>query len=156
MPLNHASTLVAFVMTEPKSVEMSESSTTRTIRITRIYTEQGASHIEELELETTLAGPAPPPPQMYLSAGFPAGQVQLLLQPPGWEAGWHPAPKRLLFCILAGEFGVEVSKGMRRQFKAGEMILVEDRSGEGHRGWVVGNAHLLTAVVQLSDDALVK
>jgi len=135
---------------------MTESNTPRNIRITRVYAEHGKSHFEELELETKLTGPAPPPPQLRLSASFPSEQVQLLVQPPGWEAGWHPAPKRLLFCILAGEFGVEVSNGKRRQFKAGEIVLVEDRSGQGHRGWVVGDADLLTAVVQLSDSALVK
>jgi hypothetical protein len=135
---------------------MSASNKTKTIRITRIYAERGQSHFEDVELETKLAGGAPPAPPLKMSAGFPSEQCQFLLQPPGWEAGWHSAPKRLLFCILTGEFGVEVANGERRQFKAGEMILVEDRSGQGHRGWVVGDAELLTAVVQLADNALVK
>jgi len=135
---------------------MNESNKLQTIKVTRIYAEQGKSHFEELEIETKLAGPAPPPPQMNLSAWFPAEQIQLMLQPPGWAGGWHCAPKRFMFCILAGEFGVEVSNGKRRQFGAGELVLVEDRSGEGHRGWVVGNLELVTAVVQLSDNALVK
>jgi hypothetical protein len=135
---------------------MSEINKTKTIKITRIHAEQGKSHFEALELGTTLAGFAPPAPPINLSAWFPAEQVQLMVQPPGWEAGWHPAPKRFLFCILAGEFGVEVSNGERRQFGAGEVVLVEDRSGQGHRGWVASNAQLLTAVVQLPDNALVK
>jgi mannose-6-phosphate isomerase-like protein (cupin superfamily) len=134
---------------------MNESNKTRTIKIIRLYAEQGKSFFGELEIEAKSAGSAPPPPQMNLSAWFPTEQVQLMLQPPGWAAGWHYAPKRFLFCILAGEFGVEVSNG-QRQFRAGELVLVEDRSGQGHRGWVVGNADLLTAVVQLSDNALVK
>ena len=135
---------------------MDQSSKTKTIKITRIYAEQGKSHFEAVEIETTLAGFAPPAPPMSLSAWFPGEQVQLMSQPPGWAGGWHPAPKRFLFCILAGEFGVEVSNDERRQFGAGELVLVEDRSGQGHRGWVVGNADLLTAVVQLPDTALVK
>jgi hypothetical protein len=135
---------------------MNRSNKTNTIEITRIYAEQGKSHFGELELETKLVDSAPHAPQTNLSAWFPAEQFQLMSQPPGWAGGWHYAPKRFLFCILAGEFGVEVSNGQRRQFGAGERVLVEDRTGQGHRGWVVGNADLLTAVVQLSDNALVK
>ena len=134
---------------------MNESNKTKTIKITRIYTEQEKSFFGDLEIETTLADFPPPAPPMNLSAWFSAAQCQLMLQPPGWVAGWHYAPKRLLFCILAGEFGVAVSNG-QRQFRAGELILVEDTSGQGHRGWVVGNVDLLTAVVQLADSTLVK
>jgi hypothetical protein len=77
-------------------------------------------------------------------------------QPPGWVGEWHHPPNRFLFCVLAGEFGVEVSSGERPQFPAGELVLAEDKPGQGHRSWVVGNTNLVTAVVQLSDNALVK
>jgi len=135
---------------------MEKSGKTKTIKITRIYAEQGKSLFGELEVETKLADIAPPAPQMDLSAWFPAAQCQLMLQPPGWVGEWHYAPKRFLFCVLAGEFGAEVSSGERRQFPTGELVLVEDKPGQGHRSWVVGNVDLLTAVIQLTDDAQVK
>ena len=68
----------------------------------------------------------------------------------------HPAPKRLLFLVLAGEAGIEVSNGERRQFTAGAHFLCEDYPGQGHRSWVVGNADLLMAIVQLPDNVSVK
>jgi len=129
---------------------------TKTIRITRIYAEQGKSLFGELEIETKLADLAPPAPPLGLSAWFPAAQFQLMSQPPGWVGEWHYPPKRFLFCVLAGEFGVEVSSGERRQFSVGELLLVEDKPGQGHRSWVVGNTNLVTAVIQLADNALLK
>jgi hypothetical protein len=128
----------------------------KTIKITRVYAEQGKSLFGELEIETKLGDLAPPAPQMGISAWFPAAQCQLTLQSPGWVGEWHYAPKRFLFCVLAGEFGVEVSSGERRQFSTGELVLVEDKPGQGHRSWVVGNTDLATAVIQLADDALLK
>ena len=133
-----------------------DDSKAKTIKITRVYAEQGKSLFGELEIETKLGDLAPPAPQMGISAWFPAAQCQLTLQSPGWVGEWHYAPKRFLFCVLAGEFGVEVSSGERRQFSIGELVLVEDKPGQGHRSWVVGNTDLATAVVQLADDALLK
>jgi len=49
-----------------------------------------------------------------------------------------------------------VSSGERRQFPAGELVLVEDKPGQGHRGWVVGDGALRTAVIELADNAQVK
>lgn len=63
---------------------------------------------------------------------------------------------RVLFCILAGGFGVEIGTGERREFPAGTMVLAEDTTGEGHRSWTVGDVGLLTAVIQVPDDALLK
>ena len=133
-----------------------DDSKAKTIKITRVYAEQGKSLFGELEIETKLGDLAPPAPQMGISAWFPAAQCQLTLQSPGWVGEWHYAPKRFLFCVLAGEFGVEVSSGERRQFSTGELVLVEDKPGQGHRSWVVGNTDLATAVIQLADDAPLK
>jgi hypothetical protein len=126
-----------------------DDSKAKTIKITRVYAEQGKSLFGELEIETKLGDLAPPAPQMGISAWFPAAQCQLTLQSPGWVGEWHYAPNRFLF-------GVEVSSGERRQFSTGELVLVEDKPGQGHRSWVVGNTDLATAVIQLADDALLK
>jgi len=57
---------------------------------------------------------------------------------------------------LSGEFGVEVSCGERRRLPAGKLVLVEDKPGQGHRSWVVGDVTLRTAVIELADNAQVK
>jgi hypothetical protein len=44
----------------------------------------------------------------------------------------HPAPARLLWAILAGEWQLTVASGETRSFRAGELILFEDTEGDGH------------------------
>jgi hypothetical protein len=61
-----------------------------------------------------------------------------------------------LFLVLAGEAGIEVSTGERRQFTAGAHFFVDDDPGQGHRSWVVGDADLLMAIVQLKDNVPLK
>jgi len=132
---------------------MSENQEAAAIRLTRIYSDSDKSRFAELELETKSVVRAPAAPPLKASARFASHHVQMMIQSPGWQAGWQPAARRSLLLILAGEFGVEVGNGERRQFRAGDVVLVEDRSGQGHRGWVVGDANLVAAIVQLSDDA---
>jgi quercetin dioxygenase-like cupin family protein len=46
---------------------------------------------------------------------------------------WHVAPCRQYVHFLRGETEIEVSDGEKRVFRAGDMFLVEDTTGKGHR-----------------------
>ncbi len=46
---------------------------------------------------------------------------------------WHPAPRRQYVLFLAGETEIEVSDGEKRIIRAGDVLLVEDTFGKGHR-----------------------
>ncbi len=46
---------------------------------------------------------------------------------------WHTAPRRQYVLFLAGETEIEVSDGEKRILRAGEVLLVEDTFGKGHR-----------------------
>lgn len=46
---------------------------------------------------------------------------------------WHCAPQRQLIVLLDGEIEVEVTSGEKRRFRGGDVILVEDTTGTGHR-----------------------
>jgi hypothetical protein len=58
----------------------------------------------------------------------------MLVAGDSWWAGSepHPAPARLLWAILAGEWKVTVDDGVTRSFTAGELVLFEDTTGDGH------------------------
>ncbi len=45
---------------------------------------------------------------------------------------WHPAPRRQFAIILSGEMEVEIGDGSKRRFKAGDVLLAEDTTGQGH------------------------
>ncbi len=48
-----------------------------------------------------------------------------------WE--FHTAPQRQFIILLDGAIEIETSSGEKKQFNAGEIILVEDTEGKGHR-----------------------
>jgi len=124
-----------------------------TIKMTRIYAENGKSRYGEVELGILTQEFAPPSPPINQSARFPAQNIQYLVEQPGWTGDWHCAPARLLFFVLAGACWQEVSNGERREFKVGDFVLLEDKGSQGHRSGVIGNDALLLAVVQLADTA---
>lgn len=46
---------------------------------------------------------------------------------------WHNAPQRLYIVMIAGEVEIEVSDGEKRIFGPGDVLLMEDTEGKGHR-----------------------
>jgi hypothetical protein len=46
---------------------------------------------------------------------------------------WHTAPQRQYVLFLAGETEIEASDGEKRILKTGDVLLVEDTFGKGHR-----------------------
>ena len=52
---------------------------------------------------------------------------------PTYNYDWHCAPRRQLIVLLDGEIEVEVTSGEKRRFVGGDVILVEDTTGTGHR-----------------------
>ncbi|MEO1652411.1 MAG: hypothetical protein AAFU64_02600, partial [Bacteroidota bacterium] len=48
-----------------------------------------------------------------------------------WD--FHNAPARQWIILLDGHIEIEVSSGEKRNFQGGDVLLVEDTEGEGHR-----------------------
>jgi quercetin dioxygenase-like cupin family protein len=123
-----------------------------TMKYTRVYADaKGESHIEDVEVELNATDFAPPAPPLNLSPLTPAKRVGFLHAPPGWSGDWHPAPKRQMIFYLAGETEGATSDGEVRRFGPGDVVLLEDTTGKGHRSRVVGNQEVIGAVVQLED-----
>lgn len=119
---------------------------------TRIYAdEHGESHIEEVAVELTARDFAPPAPPLYLSSMTPATGVAFVRVPPGWVGDWHPTPRRQYFFFMRGELEGEASDGSRQRYSPGDVVLLEDTTGRGHRSWVIGDDDVLAAVVQVAD-----
>jgi hypothetical protein len=120
------------------------------MKYTRIYSdENGESHIEDIEIGFKSVDFAPPAPPLDLSELSAAKKIGFLRAPAGWTGDWHPAPKKQFTIYLAGEIEGETSDGEIRRFKKGDVTLVEDTTGKGHKSRVIGNTDVLLAVVQL-------
>lgn len=99
------------------------------IKITRVFaTEDGHSHFEEIEVALQDAGEIG-----RLSEAVPARQIIFRENDPSYDYDWHHAPRRQYIALLDGEIEIEVSDGEKRRFTGGDILLVEDTSGRGHR-----------------------
>jgi len=99
------------------------------VKVVRIYADaQGESHFEDLDIELHDAGPIG-----HLSKPIPATSVIFRQNEPGYDYDWHTAPQRQYIVLLDGAIEIEVSDGARRILGGGEILLVEDTTGRGHR-----------------------
>lgn len=64
------------------------------------------------------------------------------------ESDWHCVPQKQLVILLEGEMEVEIGNGTRRLFKAGDVFLCEDTTGQGHK---VRAMNRKTIVVRLAE-----
>ncbi|MCW3089957.1 MAG: hypothetical protein JWP81_1026 [Ferruginibacter sp.] len=97
--------------------------------ITRVYSDSnGDSHFEEIEIPLNEAGSIG-----RLSEVLPANGVVFREVEPSYDWNFHTAPQKQYIILLDGEIEIETSLGDKRIFKAGEVLLVEDVNGKGHK-----------------------
>jgi hypothetical protein len=90
-------------------------------RLVRIYSKpNGDSGVEELEIAPN-AGPIP---VTQMTAGVYGGAAR----PPAW----HLAPRKQFAINMTGDLEVEVTGGARRKIGAGDLVFLEDVTGQGH------------------------
>lgn len=98
-------------------------------KITRIYSdEKGDSHFEEVAVPLRDAGSIG-----FLSELVSAKGVIFREVAPSYDYDFHTAPQRQYIVLLEGEIEIETSLGHKRIFGAGEVLLVEDTTGKGHK-----------------------
>lgn len=97
--------------------------------VTRVYSESnGDSHFEDMPIELKDAGSFG-----RLSDVLPAKGVVFREVEPSYDYDFHTAPQKQYIVLLDGEIEIETSLGDKRTFKVGEVLLVEDLTGKGHR-----------------------
>ena len=107
----------------------------------RLYTgEDGRSHLEELQY--------PPIPVSSVSLN-PDASISFRRSPDGHFIDWHTAPRRQYIFILSGQMELVVGDGTVRRLSAGDALLAEDLTGEGHTTRAVGDR--LSAIVPIAE-----
>jgi hypothetical protein len=97
--------------------------------VTRIYSDNnGDSHFEDVEIELKEAGSVG-----KLSDVIPAKGIIFREVEPSYDWDFHTAPQKQYIILLDGEIEIETSLGEIRRFNAGEILLMEDTSGKGHK-----------------------
>ena len=100
----------------------------RSMRVTRLYTgDDLQSHFEDYEVpldDRGLIG--------SLSARHPVKSLIFRHTGADYDYHWHNAPERQYIVILDGGLDIEIGDGTRRRFGAGDILLAEDLTGQGH------------------------
>lgn len=99
------------------------------MKITRIFSdENGESHFEDIEIPLINQGEIG-----FLSEGINVKKIQFRKVSADYDYDFHHAPQKQYIVLLDGGVEIETSLGEIRQFQTGEILLVEDISGKGHK-----------------------
>ena len=106
--------------------------------IVRIYAgADGQSHFEELDLDKG--------PVEWLKMQHATGAM-FRKHEPGNFIDWHCAPIRQYVITLSGRMEIAIEDGAE-QFGPGDVLLADDRTGQGHTTRVIGDEpHILMEV----------
>ncbi len=98
-------------------------------KITRVYSdENGDSHFDEVSypfVSNSTIG--------YLTGEVEAKGVIFREVIASYDYDFHTAPQKQFVVLLDGGIEIETSLGEKRSFQQGEVLLLEDVSGKGHR-----------------------
>ena len=113
--------------------------------------EDGESHLEDVELTFDESGFLPSGPSMLLTSHEKASGYFIARAPAGLDLDWHAAPVRELAVYLTGRGEIEASDGTIRPIEPGTIVLVDDTTGKGHKTRVTGAEEVLVVIVTLPD-----
>jgi len=102
---------------------------------TRVFTDDnGESHFEEVDVGLVEKGEIG-----KLSNKIGVKGLIFRETPPDYDFDYHNAPARQFVVLLDGSIEIEVSSGEKKTFQAGEILLVEDTTGKGHKTKTLNN-----------------
>lgn len=105
------------------------------MKITRVYADAaGDSHFGEIDIPLKDNGNIG-----RLSERHSVKSIIFRENDADYDYDWHCAPQRQYIVLLDGEIELEASDGEKRNFRGGDILLVEDVSGRGHRTRTVNN-----------------
>jgi hypothetical protein len=99
------------------------------MKITRICSdEKGESYFEDLEIPLIDQGEIG-----FLSEDVEVKKLQFRKVSADYDYDFHHAPQKQYIVLLDGGVEIETSLGEIRQFRTGEILMVEDTTGKGHK-----------------------
>ena len=98
-------------------------------KVTRIFAdEKGESHFEDIKIKLQDKGDIGFLSELQEAIGIVFRKVK-----PDYDFDFHKAPNRQYIILQDGVIEIETSLGEKRIFKQGDILLVEDTTGKGHR-----------------------
>jgi len=123
----------------------------KTIEYLRIFSDdEGCSHFETKGINLKAKDYAPPTPHLNTSALESADNSIFLELPIGWCGDWHLTPVRQWIILMSGECEFEVADGEITTRIAGDVLLLDDTTGKGHKTKVLGNEAVRIVAIHFS------
>lgn len=119
-----------------------------TLTYTRIYADaSGVSHFKVEPLDFKPLGNAGP--SQTLSAHILEGAqgATLLRLRHGATEDWHAAPRSQFLIAVQGESEVTAGDGKKLRLKPGDIVLMDDTTGKGHRTAAIGPTDHVALVI---------
>jgi len=104
--------------------------------------------MEEIEIEAETSDFIPGHTAIGVSPALTAKTARFLEVPGNWSSGWHPTPVQQYVVPLSGGFKIETGDGQTREFRPGEMILLDDTTGRGHFTTFLGDSWILAVALE--------
>ena len=99
------------------------------MKATRIHADaQGVSHFADFEVGLQARGDLG-----RLSETLPGRGVIFRETELTYDYDWHQPPQKQWIVLLDGEIVIETGDGERRTFRGGDVLLMEDLHGRGHK-----------------------
>lgn len=99
------------------------------IEITKVYSDKnGESRFEDIVMPLENNGEIG-----FLSDKIPVKELIFRKVKPSYDYDFHNAPQKQYIILLDGEIEIETSLGEKRTFKGGDILLMEDTHGKGHK-----------------------
>ena len=109
------------------------------IEYLRIFADdEGCSHFESGRIALAANDYAPPAAPLNTSEAAQADKCMFLELPAGWYGDWHPTPVRQWLILMSGSCEFETGDGERVILEAGDVVMLDDLIGKGHRTRVLG------------------
>lgn len=98
-------------------------------KITRIYSDtKGETHFEDLNIPLNNKGDIG-----FLSEAQKANTIIFRKVTETYDYNFHTSPTKQYVVLLDGEIEIETSLGDKRTFTSGDILLLEDTTGKGHK-----------------------
>ena len=99
------------------------------MKVTRVYSDKnGNSQFENIDIELFDNGEIG-----QLSKNIDVKSLQFRKVSPNYDYDFHHAPQKQYIVLLDGGVEITTSLGETRQFQTGEILLMEDTTGKGHK-----------------------
>lgn len=110
------------------------------MQITRVYTgNDGQTHFQDMDI-------ADHPDLESLTS---VTSIRFRIGEPGNFSDWHQESRRNYIITLSGEGEIGIGDGTLRRFGPGQVMLVEDLTGQGHTTRVTSTEPRITIAVPL-------